>query len=158
MTTARIAFACVLISSILFSCNNKKEKTITKGTGEQAILYDTVTASVSEIFNISQYNTGFNNAATQQFSVSAKRISIVKASKGLSVVVNPSALEKEDGSPVDGKISVSIIELTNSNELFRSNAATESDGRLLASGGSYFIGMECNGRKLRIKSGQNHAG
>ena len=69
-------------------------------------------------------------------------------------MVDPSVLEKEDGSPLDGKINISIIELTNSNELFKGNTATVSNGQLLASGGSYFIGMECRGKKLRIKRGK----
>ena len=45
--------------------------------------------------------------------------------------------------------------MTTSNDLFKSNAATVSNGRLLASGGSYFIGMENNGQKIRLKKGHS---
>ena len=154
MPTLRIALACVLASFLLFSCGSKKRKVITDKIEDPLIQYDTVYAFANELLDISQYNTGFNNAASQKFTASPKKISIITASKGLRIIVDPSVLEKEDGSKVDGKISVSIIELTNSNDLFRSNAATISNGRLLASGGSYFIGMACNGQKLRIKNGK----
>ncbi|MEO7523108.1 MAG: hypothetical protein ABIT58_03395, partial [Ferruginibacter sp.] len=61
---------------------------------------------------------------------------------------------KEDIKPIEGIIKLSIIELTNVHDLFKCNAATVSDGKLLASGGSYFIGMENGGVKLSIKNGK----
>ena len=154
MPNLRIALACVLTSFLLFSCVSKKRKAITAKRKAAALQYDTMDSLANELLDISQYNTGFIDAASQKFTASPKKNSIITASKGLKIIVDPSVLEKEDGSKVDGKISVSIIELTNSNDLFRSNAATVSNGRLLASGGSYFIGMECNGKKLRIKNGK----
>jgi hypothetical protein len=102
-------------------------------------------------FDIRENNSRFDNSATQKFTVPGRKVSIVTASKGLRVTINPAALELEDGTPVEGKINVSIIELTTSSDLFKSNAATLSNGRLLASGGSYFIGMESNGQKIRLK-------
>jgi hypothetical protein len=82
------------------------------------------------------------------------KISSVTGKKGLKLKVDPSVLEKENGDPVNGNISVNMVELTNSEELFKANAATVSNGQLLLSGGSYYIGMECNGQKLRLKDGK----
>ena len=154
MPTQRAAFLCALTTLILFSCNNKKNRINSGNSAELAKQYDTVTVLPDEPVDISIYNTGFIDAATQRFTADVKKISVITAKGKLKVIVNPSVLEKEDGSPVDGKINVSIIELTNSDDLFKSNAATVSDGRLLASGGSYFIGMESDGKKLRLKNGK----
>ena len=149
------AFLCALATAfLLFSCNSKKTNTSTASAVGSSGQYDTVNVLPDELVNINAYNTGFIDEATQHFTARLKKISVITAKKGLKLTVDPAVLEKEDGSPVNGKINVSIIELTNTNDLFKSNAATISNGRLLVSGGSYFVGMECNGQKLRIKSGK----
>ena len=155
MSTSRIAFACVLAASLLFSCNNKKSKNSIAATENSLLPGDTVYVLPDNFFDISEYNTRFENSAAQKFTVPGKKISVVTASKGLRVTINPAALELEDGTAFEGKINVSIIELTTSSDLFKSNAATVSNGRLLASGGSYFIGMENNGQKIRLKKGRD---
>jgi len=154
MPTRRRASLCVLTTLVLFSCNNKKNHGNAETILASESQSDTVNILPDDPVDMSAYNASFMDAATQHFTAPVKKISVITAKKGLRVTVNPSVLEKEDGSPVDGKINVSIIELTNSDDLFRSNAATVSNGRLLSSGGSYYIGMECNGQKLRIKNGQ----
>ena len=154
MPTKRIQLTLVIVLFVLFSCNNKKNpadaaiKNIAAKTDSVEILSD-------EEFKISEYATGFTDAVTQKFSISSKKKSVITGKKGLKIIVDPWVLEKENGTVVDGKIIVRLIELTNSEDLFKSNAATISDGRLLMSGGSYFIGMECNGEKLKIKKDKN---
>ncbi len=146
------SFSFVLCTIIIFSCSSKKQN----AEYQQAIILqsDTVQVLPDESVDITQYNNAFEKNNTQIFTVSPQKISVLSAKKGLKVTVDPGVLEKEDGSAVDGKIKVNIIELTNIDELFKSNAATTSNGRLLASGGSYFIGMECKGQKLQIKKGR----
>jgi len=68
-------------------------------------------------------------------------------------MIRPTDLEYSDGSRPTGTIDIQILELTNCDELLRAHAATISQGRLLSSGGSYFIGIESNGRPLRIRRG-----
>ena len=153
MPTTRAAFACVLTACFLFSCNSKKGKNSIAVTENASLPADTVYVLPDNFFDIRENNTRFENSVTQKFTVPGKKISIITGSKGLKVTINPSALELEDGSPVEGKIDVRIIELTTGNDLFKSNAATVSNGRLLASGGSYFIGMENNGQKIKLKKG-----
>ena len=155
MPTTRIAFACVLTACLLFSCNSKKSKNSIAATANSSLPGDTVYVLPDNFFDISENNTRFDNSVTQKFTVPEGKVSIVTASKGLRVTINPAAFELEDGTPVEGKIDVRIIELTTSSDLFKSNAATVSNGRLLASGGSYFIGMENNGQKIRLKKEHN---
>lgn len=155
MPTTRIAFACVLTACLLFSCNSKKNKNSIAAAANSSLPGDTVYVLPDNFFDISENNTRFDNSVTQKFTVPEGKVSIVTASKGLRVTINPAAFELEDGTPVEGKIDVRIIELTTSSDLFKSNAATVSNGRLLASGGSYFIGMENNGQKIRLKKEHN---
>jgi hypothetical protein len=153
MLTQRVYLSFVLCTFILFSCGNKKLKNTAGSVA--ATISDTVQVQPDEVIDLSEYSNAFANNITQTFTAAPHKISVLTAKKGLRVTVNPVVLEKEDGTAVDEKINVSIIELTTSEDLFKSNAATVSNGRLLASGGSYFIGMECNGQKLRIKKGKN---
>ena len=152
MLTQRVYLLFVICTFVLFSCKNKKIKS-TKLV--DVVSFDTVQLQPDESISLSDYSNVFTTNITQVFTASQNKISAITAKKGLKIIVNPLVLEKEDGSAIDGKIKVSIIELTNSEELFKSNAATVSNGRLLASGGSYFIGMTCNGQKLRIKKNKN---
>lgn len=154
MPTQKVCVALALSFVILFSCNRKKIKT-----------YSAVVSTPNEIdisstlpdraISMQDYSNAFIKEVTQIFTAAQKKITVIIAKKGLRVTVNPAILEKQDGTKVDGKITVNIVELTTSDELFRSNAATVSNGRLLASGGSYFIGMECKGQQLRIKKGKS---
>ena len=116
---------------------------------------DTVEVLEDEAIDLTRASNEFITAITQNFLVPMGSSSVVTGKKGLKLTIIPSLLEKEDGSAVDGKIAVSLVELTNSNDLFKANAATMSYGNLLASGGSYFMGMECNGQKLRIRKGKS---
>jgi len=154
MLTLRTAFVCVLTACLLFSCAGKNGKKTSARSETIEFPMDTVLVLQDLPLEMAEYSKGFVKSIAQQFTTSSKKISVIKAEKGLKVTINPSALELEDGSEVDGSIHISIIELTTSNDLFKSNAATMCNDRLLASGGSYFIGMENNGQKVRIKNGR----
>jgi hypothetical protein len=143
----------LLCAIIFFSCNNKKVKT-SSGNNLTALAPAIVQQQQETAFDITDYGNGFIKNVTQVFTAARKKITVITARKGLRVTVDPDMLVKQDGSKVDGKVTVSIIELTTSEELFKSNAATVSNGRLLISGGSYFIGMECNGQQLKVKEGK----
>lgn len=152
MQHLRIAITLLLFTLFIVSCNNQKEKNQpVKGLHVSVSEEPGITDTHDEV-NTESYINGFAASATQQFTVPHERISVVTGKKGLKITIDPSRLVKEDGSAVDGKINVQMIELTNSLDLFRSNTATISDGRLLASGGSYFIGLECSGQQLKLKT------
>lgn len=154
MFTQHKILMLVLCTVILFSCNNKKQtQSSLNHNNTTAINTDTVNVAADEAIDIASYNTLFEQNSREIFTVKTNKISVITGKKGLKVTINPGVLEKADGSPVDGDIKVEMIELVNTDDLFKSNAATVSNGRLLASGGSYFVGMECNGQKLHIKKG-----
>jgi hypothetical protein len=90
----------------------------------------------------------------QHFTVASGKQSVVTGKKGTRIIVDPSVLETEDGKPVGKNIEVELKELTNQTDLLRANAQTMSDGRLLVSGGAYYINMTSDGKKLKIKNGK----
>lgn len=154
MPTLRTACSCATALLFLFSCNNNKTGAVTDRQQRTPLLQN-AEYMPEQAINVSEFQRGYEQLITQQFTVSAREKTVITAEKGLKVTVNPSALIKNDGSPVSKAIEVSIIELTNSEDLFKSNAATMSNGKLLVSGGSYYIGMESDGQKLSIRKGSS---
>lgn len=102
-------------------------------------------------FSVFPYQSTYINTAMQKYTLDAGKTGVITGRKGLRVTFQPDDLEYPDGTTPTGAIDVQLLELTNYNELFRANAATVSGGRLLASGGSYFIGMSSGGLPLRIR-------
>ncbi len=146
----------IFISVLIFSCQQNRQVCKSQQISKCFLSgIDILQFAEKDNLSISDFANRFIQQETQLFTTSSHKTTVITSKKGLKITVNPSALEKLDGSSVDGKIDVSIIELTNTADFFRSNAATVSNGNLLASGGSYFIGMECNGKALRIKNGQS---
>lgn len=156
MKTIRLAAACVFAACCLFSCNQKsKDKKIPVELAELPAASDSDSILADDVLGINEFCKYFDQSVFQTFTALPGIVSVIKAAKGLKITVDPAVLEKEDGSPVDGTIDVGVIELTTTSDLFKSNAATVCDGRLLASGGSYFIEMKCNGHRLRVKKGKS---
>lgn len=123
--------------------------------GDTAMLPDTGIIQATAVnTSVIPYSNAYTQSITQTFVVKQKSVAVIKGKKGLKVRVDPGLLEKADGTAVDGDVLVKIVELTTPNELFRANAATVSNGELLMSGGSYYVGMECNGQGLKIKKGR----
>ena len=92
---------------------------------------------------------------SQTFKVAADKPSVVTGRKGTKFSINPKDLITESGKPLGQNIEVELKELTNQGQLLSSNAQTISDGKLLISGGAYFIGMTSNGEKIKLKEGKN---
>lgn len=153
MQTQRITISLLSALLIFTSCKLQKNNEQTNQNEMLPGLPDTLKMQATESIDIREYVNGYIRSVTQKFVVPAGKTMIVTGKNGLKITVDPSKLVKEDGTAINGKILVRLVELTNSNELFRSNAATMSDGMLLASGGSYFIGLECNGQNLALKQG-----
>lgn len=92
---------------------------------------------------------------SQLFDATTSKPSVVTGQKGTIIYINPTDLITESGKPLGESIRVELKELTDQGQLLRANAQTVSDGRLLVSGGAYFIAMTSNGDKLKLKEGKN---
>ena len=92
---------------------------------------------------------------SQSFTVSSSKPAQVKGKKGTTVFINPSDLETVDGKSVGNNIQIELKELTNQQQLLRTNAQTVSNGQLLVSGGAYYINMTSDGQQLKLKDGKS---
>jgi len=93
----------------------------------------------------------------QRFTVPGDKPSVVRGAKGLRVRVVPTDLEHTDGSAPRGAVAVEMIELHKKEDFIRAQMPTVSGGRLLESGGAYYINMTADGRQLRLKRGKTLA-
>ncbi|MBS1510734.1 MAG: hypothetical protein JST86_07840 [Bacteroidetes bacterium] len=152
MQHQKYAAMLVLCTTLLFSChtNQSREKNNSSFTKPQAIIPIPGNTDIS----LSEEIQNFIQSNTQQFNVPAKKVTAIIARQGLKVIVDPAALQKPDGSPVEGNVVVNIVELTTAEDLLRANAATVSNGKLLSSGGSYYVGMSSDGVPLQVRKGQ----
>ena len=116
-----------------------------------------VEASISPVQSLEATDVVLSRLAgnPQKIVVSAKDSSVVTGKKGTIIHINPDALETEDGSPMAETIEVDLVEMTAQTELVLNNAQTVSDGRILESGGAYYVKMSSNGHKLRLKAGRS---
>lgn len=142
----------ILSLFIIFFTNCKNEKDIEKNQSKNL----ENTTSLSLISEIKKLNVELSKyeVKSQIFTVSAKKQNKVKSRLGTIIYVNPEELENIDGTKIEGNIEIELKELTNQNELLRSNAQTISNGKLLVSGGAYFLNMKSNGKQLKIKNGK----
>ena len=92
---------------------------------------------------------------SQRFNIPSDKPSSTKGRKGTTIYVNPADLEDQNGKSVNGTIALELKELTNKNDLLRANTRTNSNGKLLVSGGAYYINMTSEDKQLRLKQGKN---
>ena len=142
-----------LSAALLYSCRSKTPPNNLSKT-KVASPVEVARVTSEDTIETDSFLLNFPDAHTARYTVASDKRSVITANKGLKVTVDPDNLETENGQAVQGKIKVNIVELTNTNDFFRANTATVSNGRLLASGGSYYIGMNAGGETLRIKKGR----
>ncbi len=140
--------AILLYFSIaLLSCGNPDKG---KATGENDT---TETEPKPDTGKLNDYLSR-HETPSQKFSISSSKPTQIKGKKGTIVYIDPANLETLDGKPVGKNIDIELKELHNQGELLRSNAQTVSNGRLLVSGGAYYINMQSGGQQLRLKEGK----
>lgn len=92
---------------------------------------------------------------SQTFKVSAAKPSQVTGKNGTIISINPADLIAVNGTPLGANIEVELKELMNQEQLLKTNAQTTSNGKLLVSGGAYYINMTSDGQPLKLKEGKN---
>jgi len=142
----RILTIFISLCFFICSCNNPTE---TKDNTNQ-------TNSANDKADIAKLNDALKKyeEPSQTFKVSADKPSVVTGRKGTKISINPNDLATESGKPLGQNIEVELKELTNQEQLLKSNAQTVCNGKLLVSGGAYFIGLTSNGELLKLKDGK----
>ena len=106
-----------------------------------------------EAAKLNAFMKGFEQAP-QVFFVSSEKPSKVKGKMGTELRLNPEDLQTIDGKPPGKKIKIELKELLNQRALLRENAPTTSNGRLLVSGGAYYIHLSSGEKPLFLKKGR----
>ncbi len=88
---------------------------------------------------------------SQTFLAPGDQVSLIRGRKGTAILVSPGDLETLDGQAPPAEILVELKELTTQAELAKADAQTMSNGRLLVSGGAYYINMVSDGKQLKLK-------
>ncbi len=95
--------------------------------------------------------------AAQKFVVSTGSRHQLIGKKGTIIELQADDLETTDGSPLGKQIDVALLELQDQNDFLKNTITTTSNGRLLVSGGAYYINCTSAGKVLRIKKGKTIA-
>ncbi len=91
---------------------------------------------------------------SQIFKISSSVTTIVTGKMGTRIHINPLDLETQNGKAFGEEINVELKELINTNQLLTANAQTLSNGKLLVSGGAYYINMTSNKQTIKLKKGK----
>jgi len=144
----KIAF--FLTIAILTGCSNPKTPDAKNSTA--ATIDSSAIRFKTELNDLSDLKKKYEKAS-QMFTISSDKPTIVKGNKGTTIYINPADLTTLNGKAPGKTIDIELKELLSANDLLNSNAQTISDGRLLISGGAYFINMTSIGEQLKLKDG-----
>jgi hypothetical protein len=143
--THAILHTLSILFSVFFSCQNQEPPNQKKNTTiNQVQSFKEDFLKVDSLINLSENPSQF-------FTISCTKKATIVGKKGTILHVEPNNLETENGSVIKDSITIELKELHNQKDLAISNAQTISEGKLLESGGAYYIAMKSGGQRLRIK-------
>jgi hypothetical protein len=135
----------LIILCVLFGCNNANPSSNENQVTNPSVEFKKLNTIMEGIFfKSSQF---FDEWANKPFKVNGE--------KGTILFINPNDLVTENGQPLGKTIQVELKELTNQSDMLKANASTVSNGRLLVSGGAYFIKLTSDNNILKLKEGKS---
>ena len=136
-----------ILTFALFSCKNINSK---NSSNTEENLND---FRKTEIEKMSDFLRKYE-VPSQKFKISVDKPQQLKGKKGTRLFINPNDLETESGQALGKSIEIELKELTNQEHFLRTNVQTVSNGKLLVSGGAYYINITSDGQNLRLKKGK----
>jgi len=133
----QVIYIVLLFSVLLASCNLD---TVKIKPLEHLASVDRLLSNISE--------------GPQKLLATSQESTLVFGKKGTVIHLDPSKLETIDGSPFGDQIEIELLEMTKSQDMLLNNAPTTSNGRLLVTGGAYYLNMTSDGKQLKMKEGQ----
>lgn len=91
---------------------------------------------------------------SQHFLIRNDTFNFIYGKQGTLIEVAPNTLESLDGKPCLETIEVELIELSSKADFINNNIQTSSNGKLLVSGGAYYINMTSKGKPVRLIKGK----
>ncbi len=156
-------FLALILTAAIASCDNTntttEEAPVTKAvqdtTGKKLELPTPApTTDTKKEMMVLQKRLNRYEVPSQHLMASAKDKSIVKGAMGCRVLVVPKDMVYPDGQPVTEEIDVELKELPGVEQMVKQGIQTVSDGKLLVSGGSYYVNMTSKGQQLKLKLGK----
>lgn len=136
MTTMKITTLTFLLIAIgLAGCANEENKTA---------------EAMAEAQKLNAFLAKYEEPS-QIFKIPANKPRQVRGKHGTTLFIVPDDLITESGKPLGATIQIELKELINQSQLLKTSAQTVSDGRLLVSGGAYYINMTSGGEQLKLK-------
>jgi hypothetical protein len=152
--TKYISFIAALF---LVACsNNPTQKLIVAIDADSTTSLPIIaTQQNAEIVNNTEKSEVISNKTKPQiFNFPSNKVSSIVGTKGLKVTIDPQNLETINGAAIGSNIELELKEMTNQRDLFLNDAPTISEGKLLVSGGAYYIAIKSEGNELKLKDGK----
>lgn len=127
----------IVMVTILFSCNNEQDKKVEINPLDQMAQVDNMLSEIAE--------------KPQNLVAPSDKKTKVTGAKGTIIHVDPNTLETVDGSPLGDDIQIELLEMTDNSSLLLNNAPTVSNGKILVTGGAYYLNMTSDGKQLKLK-------
>ena len=130
---------------LVFACQNTDNSQKIDKPDNETVAANTALANASHLDSLEK----------QVFSISADSMHFLVGKQGGVILVHPQSFVDENGKPVQGKIDIEFREVQEAKDFVKSRISTVSDGKILQTAGSYFVGASQNGKALQVnpKSG-----
>ncbi len=132
----------LIIGTALFTISCKKHKD------------DVVPASNTSDPIAAMYTSQQNSK--QRFTVNPIRDTVLTGINGTKLYIGGNTLCTSSGQPVTGDVTIELKELTHFSDMVLNNAPTVSNGKLLKSGGSFYVAANQNGTPLTLAAHANY--
>lgn len=136
-------FSLIALSFIWMACSKEKNTTTTTNPAQSlARVQSFYLENVPEI---------------QAFQLNAANFSEVEGKKGTKIGVPPNAFMTTDGKVVSGAVTFQLQELRSAADMILAQKQTSSGGKLLASGGEFYLNAQQAGQDLLLAPGKELA-
>lgn len=141
----------ITIAVTLFGCKNEPAKQDNSKNKAQ-----TEVVRINPLDQLKQVDKLLSEIAEkpQRLNAPSNKATKVTGKKGTVIYVDPTQLETVDGSSLGSSIQIELLEITDKSNLLLNNAQTASNGRILVTGGAYYLNMNSDGKQLKMKQGK----
>lgn len=94
------------------------------------------------------------DASSEFYTISTQQPVIINGKKGSSIRINPANLQTASGAPLKDSITIELKELTSRDEQLIAGAPASSDGQMLITAGSFFLGIRQGDEDVELKPGK----
>lgn len=112
--------------------------------------------------NVGPSDNSFNNyfasqrSKVQKFTLNAETGAIITGTKGTKVYIGGGTLRTMNGQPITGQVTLELKEVIQFSDMVSNCAPTVSKGKLLKSGGEFYISASQNGTPLTLASNASY--